>query len=145
MSLYGVYYRPSTNPDAALAGDLVKAINGEFSAVTCYEQLAKLAPSEDARKRILEIRDDEARHLRFFEQAYRHLTGQTHQPVQTETCPKQYKEGLISSFLDEQETVDFYLKMSDRAHDSVLKDTLRRIAMDEQNHAVWFLFLLNQG
>ncbi|MDR9853482.1 ferritin-like domain-containing protein [Paenibacillus sp. VCA1] len=145
MNLYGAYYRPSTSPDAALAGDLIKAINGEFSSVTCYEQLAKLAPSENARKRILEIRDDEVRHLRFFQQAYRHLTGQTSEPVQTETCPKQYKEGLISSFLDEQETVDFYLKMSDRAQDPTLKDTLRRIAMDEQNHAVWFLYLLNHG
>jgi len=145
LNRYGTYYRPSTNPDAALAGDLIKAINGEFSAVTCYEQLARLAPSEGAKKRILEIRDDEVRHLRFFQQAYRHLTGQTHTPVQTEACPREYREGVNSSYIDEQETVDFYLKMSDRAQDPALKDTLRRIAMDEQNHAVWFLYLLNQG
>ncbi|BFH65673.1 ferritin-like domain-containing protein [Paenibacillus azoreducens] len=143
MMPYEFYYRPSTNPDAALAGDLIKAINGEYSAIICYDQLAKLAPAGEARSRILEIRKDEIKHLHFFQQEYTRVTGQTHQPVQTEACPEDYKAGLVSSFKDEQETVDFYLGLSDRAQDPRLKEQLRRIAMDEQNHAVWFLYLMS--
>ncbi|MEC0369556.1 ferritin-like domain-containing protein [Paenibacillus chibensis] len=143
MIPHGLYFRPATNPDAALAEDLIKSIDGEYSAVICYEQLAKLAPTEQAKKRILEIREDEQKHLQFFMNVYTHLTGQTHQPVQTETCPKEYKAGLESSFMDEQATVDFYLSLSDRAQDPYLKSQLRRIAMDEQNHAVWFLYLMS--
>ncbi|GIP28821.1 hypothetical protein J23TS9_39510 [Paenibacillus sp. J23TS9] len=144
MSPYGFYYRPAASPDTALAPDLIKSINGEYSAIICYEQLAKLAPTEDAKTRILEIRQDELKHLQFFSQVYTHLTSQTHKPVQTETCAKEYKSGLVASFKDEQETVDFYLGISDRAQDPYLKEQLRRIAMDEQNHAVWFLYLMNQ-
>lgn len=143
MNPYGFYYRPAADPDAALAEDLIKSINGEYSAVLCYEQLAKLAPTEQSKKRILEIREDEQKHLQFFSNAYTHLTGRTHQPVQSETCPKEYKAGLDASFKDEQETVDFYLSLSDRAQDPYLKNQLRRIAMDEQNHAVWFLYLMS--
>ncbi|MCJ8012858.1 ferritin-like domain-containing protein [Paenibacillus sp. KQZ6P-2] len=143
MISHGFYYRPAASPDTALAADLIKAIDGEYSAINCYEQLAKLAPSEDARKRILEIREDEMKHLQFFSQAYTHLTGQTHKPVQTETCAKEYRAGLVASFRDEQETVDFYLSLSDRAQDPNLKNQIRRIAMDEQNHAVWFLYMMS--
>ncbi|MWV46492.1 ferritin-like domain-containing protein [Paenibacillus sp. HJL G12] len=139
----GFYYRPAANPDTALTADLIKAIDGEYSAINCYEQLAKLAPTEHAKKRILEIREDEQKHLQFFTNVYTHLTGQTHKPVQTETCPEEYKAGLNASFKDEQETVDSYLSLSDRAQDLYLKNQLRRIAMDEQNHAVWFLYLMS--
>lgn len=42
--------------------DLVKAINGEYNAIRFYEHLAQLAPNEDVKNRILEIRKDEMRH-----------------------------------------------------------------------------------
>ncbi|TKI89263.1 ferritin-like domain-containing protein, partial [Bacillus wiedmannii] len=51
-----------------------------------------------------------------------------------------YLQGLEFAIQDEQKTVDFYLEISDEASDAHLKELLRRIAADEQNHAVWFLY-----
>ena len=41
---------------------------------------------------------------------------------------------------DEQQTVDFYLEISDEATNQFVKEAFQRAAADEQNHAVWFLY-----
>ncbi len=56
--------------------------------------------------------------------------------------PKQYSTSLKSAFKDEQETVDFYLDLADQTQDQSIKKVFQRAAADEQNHAVWFLYLL---
>ncbi|MGQ0518063.1 ferritin-like domain-containing protein, partial [Bacillus sp. D-CC] len=55
-----------------------------------------------------------------------------------EECPNTYLQGLEFAIQDEQKTVDFYLEIADETSDTHLKELLRRIAADEQNHAVWF-------
>ncbi|RUS42670.1 ferritin-like domain-containing protein [Cohnella sp. AR92] len=124
--------------------DLEKALNGEYSAIACYEQLAKLAPNEEQRNRILEIRNDEIRHYQIISQMYVTMAGKQPAPQLTEPCPTEYKAGLLAAFKDEQETVDFYLGITDQTNIPYVKETFRRIAADEQNHAVWFLYLLMQ-
>ncbi|WP_042349862.1 ferritin-like domain-containing protein [Bacillus massiliigorillae] len=123
-----------------LINDIEKAINGEYSAIMCYESLAKIAPSEKERKQILEIQSDEKKHLQQFIQLYYSLTGVQPQPKMTEECAENYIEGLQLALKDEQETVDFYLGISDETSNVYTKELLKRIAMDEQNHAVWFLY-----
>ena len=56
--------------------DLTKALNGEYNAIRFYEQLAQLAPNEEVRNRILEIRKDEMRHYHGFSYIFTCLTGQ---------------------------------------------------------------------
>ncbi|WP_040952243.1 ferritin-like domain-containing protein [Gorillibacterium massiliense] len=136
---YPAYYRV----DTGFAADIGKAVNGEYSAIACYEQLAKMAPNEEERKRISEIRSDEMRHLRVFSQIYASLTGRLPVPQITESCPTDYKAGLRFAFNDEQNTVDFYLDLADRAPEASMKESIRRIAADEQNHAVWFLSFMS--
>ena len=136
------YYR--VHQDTQLVSDIEKAINGEYSATICYEQLAKMAHTENARNQILEIRQDEIRHFEEFSKIYTNLTGRQPTPNITEECKKNYKAGLEASFKDEQETVDFYLDIADRAKDQSIKEIFRRAAADEQNHAVWFLYFLNK-
>jgi len=63
--------------DAQLVNDIQKAINAEYSAVACYEKLAKMAPTEDEKNRILEIQKDEIRHLEDFSKIYMTLTGRS--------------------------------------------------------------------
>ncbi|PEI80541.1 ferritin-like domain-containing protein [Bacillus wiedmannii] len=123
-----------------LIRDIEKAINGEFSAINCYAKLANMAPNVAERNQILEIRNDEIKHFHQFVQIYTNLTGQQPKPQITEECPNTYLQGLEFAIQDEQKTVDFYLKISDEASDAHLKELLRRIAADEQNHAVWFLY-----
>jgi rubrerythrin len=142
--MYHYQYYDRASFDQQLVSDLTKAINGEYSAVLCYERLARSAPDEEIRSLILEIRKDEMRHLQVFSQIYTALTGRQAAPQASEDCPSEYRAGLIFSFTDEQETVDFYLDVAERASDPYVKEQFKRAAADEQNHAVWFLYFLTQ-
>jgi rubrerythrin len=134
------YHYVRYEPDQRLLNDIVKAINGQYSAIVCYEQLAKMANNDEERNRILEIREDEIGHYQVFSQLYMTLTGRQPKPQITEQCPTDYKNGLQFALKDEQETVDFYLSVSDKTQDENIKESFRRAAADEQNHAVWFLY-----
>jgi rubrerythrin len=123
-----------------LTSDIQRAINGEYSAIACYQQLAQLAPTKEEREQILEIRQDEMKHFQIFSQIYTQLTGQSPTPQIIETCPNDYRKGLQFALKDEQETVDFYLDIADKAQTPYMKEHFRRAAADEQNHAVWFLY-----
>ena len=70
---YNDYYR--TTNDNQLLNDIQKAINAEYSAIACYEKLAKMAPTQDERNKILEIQKDERRHFEEFSRIYTNLTG----------------------------------------------------------------------
>ncbi|MGP4069142.1 ferritin family protein [Halobacillus sp. B29] len=124
-----------------------KAINGEYSAISCYKKLAQLAPDKMTKKRIEEIRRDEQRHYTEFRRLYTQLTGGGQPTPQiTEECPDSFEKGIAFAFDDEQETVDFYLDIADQAQDPSVKEIFRRAAADEQNHAVWFLsFQMKSG
>lgn len=80
------------------------------------------------------------KHFQQFVHIYVSLTGQQPQPKITKNCPDTYLDGLEFALQDEQRTVDFYLEISDDTTDPFIKETFRRIAADEQNHAVWFLY-----
>lgn len=140
--LYGHQCMYDNKGDLQLFADLTKAINGEYSAIICYEQLAKLAPTEEAKKQILEIRQDEIRHYQTFLHIYFMLTGQQHTPQITEQCKQNYQEGLRASFKDEQDTTDFYSNIAANSRDPYINEQFRRASSDEQNHAVWFLYFL---
>lgn len=140
---YNGYFR-QTN-DTQLASDIQKAINAEFSAIACYEKLANIAPTQDERNKILEIQKDERRHLEEFSGIYSNLTGRQPTYKITEECPEKYRAGIEFAVKDEQEAVDFYLDIADKAQDTFIKERFRRAAADEQNHAVWFLFFFSQN
>lgn len=139
-TMYNSNYYNWYRENDKLISDIEKAINGEYTAVNCYATLANMAPNEVERDRILEIRDDEIRHFHHFVQIYTNLTGQQPKPQINEGCPNAYLQGLEFAIQDEQKTVDFYLEISDETSDTNMRDLLRRIAADEQNHAVWFLY-----
>jgi rubrerythrin len=140
---YNHHFRP--NSDISLVNDIAKAINGQFSAIACYERLAHLAPNQDIRKKILEIRQDEIRHFQTFSQIFTLLSGKQPKPQIVEGCPSDYKAGLHFAFKDEQETVDFYLDISEKANDPLIRAQFKRASADEQNHAVWFLYFMTNG
>ncbi|MGG1575810.1 ferritin-like domain-containing protein [Fictibacillus sp. NRS-1165] len=126
--------------DANLINDISQAINGQYSAIACYQHLAQIAPSEKERDRILEIRQDEINHYHVFSAIYTQLTGRQPTPQITEQCPNDYIKGLEVAIEDEQKTVDFYLEIADKAQTPYIREQFRRAAWDEQNHAVWFLY-----
>ncbi|WP_312469727.1 ferritin-like domain-containing protein [Neobacillus sp.] len=145
MYPYSNYYDALNRQPNKLINDIEKAINGEYSAINCYAKIAKLARRENERKRILEIHQDEIKHFQQFGQIYTSLTGRQPQPKITERCPDVYLDGLEFALKDEQKTVDFYLEIADSATDAYIKETFRRAAADEQNHAVWFLYFFSKA
>lgn len=138
---YDAIYRQTNK----FVGDIEKAINGEYSAIDCYAKLANLAPNQKERERILEIRQDEIKHYQEFVRIYRQLTGRQPQPKIVEQCPSHYRNGLEFALQDEQKTVDFYMEMADAATDQFIKGAFHRAAIDEQNHAVWFLYFFQKA
>ncbi|GAA0338263.1 hypothetical protein GCM10008967_30660 [Bacillus carboniphilus] len=145
---YYYHYNPYYNDylrQPQLINDIQKAINAEYSAISCYEKLAKMAPTKAERERIMEIRGDEQRHYDAFRRIYTQLTGKQPDSKIIEKCPNRYNAGLEFAIKDEQEAVDFYLDIADKSSDSTIKETFRRAAADEQNHAVWFLYFFQKG
>lgn len=128
--------------DYSLLEDLKKAITGEYEAICCYEVLACQAPTEKIKKQILEIRNDEIKHYQTFSHIYFCLTGYYYCPEKPIKCPKTYIEGINVAFHDEQETVDFYNNVARRVHDPYIQHSFAQAALDEQNHAVWFLYFM---
>lgn len=125
-----------------LIHELTKAINGEYYAIGFYEHLANIAPDEATRKRILEIREDEIQHYQHFSYVYMSLTGKQLYPQVTEPFPQHFKSGVNAAFIDEQETVSFYYKVARHTDDPYIMTLFERAAMDEQKHAVWFLYFM---
>ncbi|UCZ53433.1 ferritin-like domain-containing protein [Bacillus shivajii] len=139
---YNPYYRGENQ--SALAKDMMKAINDEYSAIAFYRKLADMAHTDEARRQILEIRKNHVRHFDEFNRIYKNLTGRKPTPEVKEECPNTYRDGILAGFKNEQKTVNFYLDIADRTQDASIKEIFRRAAADEQNHAVWFLFFLQQ-
>ncbi|MEF2291100.1 MULTISPECIES: ferritin family protein [Virgibacillus] len=135
------YNRPANQTH--LMNQIQTAIHAEYSAIACYEKLASLAPTSFAKQQILEIQQDEKRHLETFTHIYTRLTHKQPTYQITESCPDNYDAGIAFAFKDEQGAVDFYLDIADQAEDQYIKERFRRAAADEQNHAVWFLYLLH--
>lgn len=133
-------------PPAHRQNDIIplieKSIDGEYSAIACYQQLLNMAPTKEEKEIINEIRNDEIRHFHAFSKIYTQLTGQKYNPKVTEKCPNNYKVGLDFAFHDEQNTVDKYLEISYKTDNKYIKEEYKRASSDEQNHAVWFLYFL---
>jgi rubrerythrin len=68
------YYAVQPSSNVELISDISKAINGEYSAIHCYKQLANQVPNAEIKEQILEIRDDEIRHYHAFSQIYTYLS-----------------------------------------------------------------------
>ncbi|WP_414714813.1 ferritin family protein [Sporosarcina koreensis] len=132
-----------TSTNTEVLNNILKAIDGEYTAISCYELLANQAPNNEIKKRILEIRKDEIRHYETFWYLYISLTGEQPSPKITRQCPADYTNGILSAFKDEQETVDFYHKIARSTDNPFINDAFTRASADEQNHAVWFLYFMN--
>lgn len=129
--------------DQHLKQDILKAIHGEYSAISCYGKLLDVVPTEKIKEIVTEIRNDEITHFNQFCAVYTLMTNKQPVPKITEECPDNYEAIIRFAFEDEQETVDFYQTIADRANHPMIQQLFRRAAADEQHHAVWFLSLMN--
>jgi rubrerythrin len=66
MRTYTLGEWEDSGEDPVLIQDIAKAISGQYNAIACYEKLARLTPTEEERRQIMEIRQDEISHYREF-------------------------------------------------------------------------------
>lgn len=125
-----------------LLSKISNAIDGEYSAIACYQKLKNLAPTKKEKTVINEIRKDEISHFNTFSNLYTQLTGKKHTPHISEHCPDDYSKGIDFAFNDEQQTVDMYLDIAYQTDNIKLRDEFLRAVHDEQTHAVWFLYFM---
>ncbi|GAA0450954.1 ferritin family protein [Alkalibacillus silvisoli] len=125
--------------------DLKHAINREYTAICFYNDLTLLTPSEKTKNHIISIKINEQRHLNEFSNFYQKLTSYTHSPEIIDHCPDDYSQALETAFFHEQQSVQTYLNIADRIKNPYFKDRFKRIAADEQKHAMWMLYYLNES
>ncbi|MCO7176163.1 ferritin family protein [Sporolactobacillus kofuensis] len=117
------------------------AILLERQSLCCIEVLMSQAKTERERHKIAEIREDEVRHEQHFLALYQELSGNNERPPDVKfVCPSSYLEGLRREIEQQQGAGDFYLKSGDTASEERVKTCFYRIAQDEQQHSVWFLY-----
>ena len=96
---------------------------------------------------IIGIRNDEARHLNNFQAVYCRLMGCTYDyPEPHVRRPKNYCQGLIDAFNDEQEAYEFYKANYFCNRDPWVKKAFLDAMLDESEHAQWFNnFIVRNG
>jgi rubrerythrin len=91
---------------------MVEAVQDERGDELFYDYLLALAPSEEQRRIITTIRDDERKHQRMFRQIYCELTGKTIPPTEPEPLdkPASYLEGIERALFGELAVASFLRK-----------------------------------
>jgi rubrerythrin len=112
-----------------------------------YDYLIKNASSEEDKKIIKEIRDNEIGHAKIFRQLYCQLTGKTIPQNQDVSFvpPATYCEGLIKALIGETNAVKKYRRilfaMTERRHINMLTE----IITDEIRHASLYNLLIHNN
>lgn len=165
MDYYNSYnYRPaapymspsiSTDPNQMMAYDnlqaaikLIKnAILGEREDELFYDYLISEAPSEEDKKIIESIRDDERKHNRMFRELYYELTGRMPpQAAEPEfTKPESYLAGLQQALFGELGAVERYRRILFALTKRKDINMLTEIISDELKHASKYNFLYTKN
>lgn len=120
-------------------------INEKEQTIERYEQLTTIAPNDEIKDGIIKILFDEKRHLGQLQEMHENLTGKRFVSTPGKNFPKTFRQGLISAFKSELESAQNFMDLAGKVDDEFIKDLFKRVAFDEQNHALWFHFYLTFG
>ena len=137
-----IAYNQNESLSSALMG-IQDALKGETEDRMFYDYLINEAPSEEDKRIIAGIRDDEMKHYEMFRQLYYELTGNTAAQQQQDTFerPASYCDGLKNALMGEQNAVRKYrnilFAMRYRSHVNMMTE----IITDELRHLGLYNFL----
>ncbi len=124
-----------------------EAVSGEREDQMFYSYLISIAPTQEDKKIITGIRNDEMKHFGLFRQIYFELTGQMISPSQQGEFkrPSSYCQGIKQALLGELAAVEKYRKilfaLQNRRHINMLTE----IITDELRHANLYNLLYSKN
>lgn len=123
------------------------AVQGEKEDELFYDYLISVAPTNDEKKIIESIRDDERYHNKTFKQIYNNITGidvliSSHEEF---VKPVSYIEGIKKALFGELGAVERYREIRRGLPSTMYRDILFNIITDEIKHSAKYnyLFTLN--
>jgi len=123
------------------------AVQGEREDELFYDYLISVAPTNDEKKIIASIRDDERGHNKMFRQIYKSLTGADVPAGKDEEFmkPISYIEGIKKALFGELGAVERYREIRRGLTSTIYRDMLFNIITDEIKHSAKYnyLFTLN--
>jgi len=123
------------------------AVQGEREDELFYDYLISVAPTNDEKKIIASIRDDERGHNKMFRQIYKSITGADVPAVTDEEFvkPISYIEGIKKALFGELGAVERYREIRRGLTSTIYRDMLFNIITDEIKHSAKYnyLFTLN--
>ncbi len=126
------------NPDLDTTLELIRrAVSGEQNDRRFYEYLISVAPTQEEKNIIAEIRDDELGHFDLFRRIYKDITGKYPVPLGKEEFkePESYLEGIRQALFGELKAVELYRQIYYGLRTREHRDILFEIITDELKHA----------
>lgn len=120
------------------------SVNDEFEDAAMYEELIKMAPSEEAKEIISNIRDDEKIHNKLLREIFTKLTGVVlPQNSEKVNYPKiTYIDGIKKAFMGELKAVEKYREILMYMPNKDLYNKILYIMTDEMKHATKYNYLI---
>jgi len=123
------------------------AVQGEKEDELFYDYLISIAPTDDEKKIIASIRDDERGHNKMFRQLYKSITGVDVPSGEEEEFvkPISYLDGIKKALFGELGAVERYREIRRGLPSTMYRDMLFNIITDEIKHSAKYnyLFTLN--
>jgi rubrerythrin len=134
----------STKKAIASAKDSVKDEKGD---VLFYDYLISIAPDDDDKEVIGEIRDDEKKHEEMLKELYASYTGNEYEDGEEAGFekPRDYYDGLRKAFFGEIAAMERYRDIRAGLPDMFHRDMVFEIMTDEMEHADKYNYLLNKN
>jgi len=152
---YDIYQYMKRNPygsdftqaafDKALM--LIKeAVQDERNDELFYDYLISAAPTEEQKKIITSIRDDERTHRMLFREIYKAFTGMEIPMTSDEQFvkPASYKEGVRKAVFGELSALEKYRIIREGLPSRMYRDVVFRILTDEMKHATKYTYILTE-
>ena len=119
------------------------AVQGEKEDELFYDYLISIAPTEDEKKIIASIRDDERYHNKMFRQIYQNITGIDIPTGMDEEFvkPISYLDGIKKALFGELGAVERYREIRRGLPSTIYRDILFNIITDEIKHSAKYNYL----
>jgi len=120
------------------------SVSDEVEDTTMYEALIKIAPNEEAKEIITNIRDDEKIHNRLLREVFTELTGVV-LPTNAQTTNYEntnYIDGIKKALMGELKAVEKYREILTYVPNKELYNKIFYIMTDEMKHAIKYNYLI---